>query len=202
MAYLEDSIRSNPHFSSTFKLFLHSLASYADPEGICYPSQQTLATAMSKSVATVKRCLEEALELKLVEVRRRWRKSNVYCLLCLKQVELSTMGSCDEPREQPPSVQNNVMNAVDKPSPKKWVSPQEISVLLQDIAETLGQNLLEKNRGFYIKIIRSATATYEIIQDCLRLVKCSILEGELNGQVVHNPSGLFWWTLKQAGVRI
>ena len=148
--YLDDHIRNSADLSPTIKLFLLTTASYADSRGICYPSQGTLARAMSMSRATVKRCLRECLELKLLEVRRRWRKSNVYRLLCLKPVQLSTMGSPDEPREQPPLVQDNVTrNAVDNHSQKpRWVSPREISILLADIGETLGEQLLEKNRGF------------------------------------------------------
>ena len=157
---------------------------------------------MSMSPRTVKRCIREAVELKMIEVRRRWRKSNVYRLLCLKQIENSTMGPQDGPREQPPFLKPNVTNAVDKPTLKKWVSPQEIHVLLEDIGETLGTRLLEQNRGFYMRIIRSATASYELIQDALRFVKCSILEGQCTGDLVRNPSGLFWWKLKEAGVRI
>ena len=209
MAYLEDWIRETTEISPSTKLFLHCLASYADGEtGVCYPSQPTLAQAMSMSVATVQRELQKCLELKLLEVRRRWRKSNVYRLLCLKETvpkeELSTMTSSDEVREQPPFVQNNVSNApVDNSSEKtRWVSPREISVLLEDIGEVMGNRLLEQNRGFYVRIIRSANATYELIQECLARVKQSILEAQCTGESIHNPSGLFWWMLKQAGVRI
>lgn len=203
MAYLENWIRQTTELESTTKLFLYALAEFADNQtGECFPAQSTLATAMSMSVATVQRELKKCLELKLLEVRRRWRKSNVYRLLCIKKPELSTMTSSDEGREQPPLVQNNVSNAVDKPIPKKWVSPKEISVLLEDIGEVMGNRLLEQNRSFYVRIIRSVTASYELIQDALRFVKCSILEGECSGTRVNNPSGLFWWKLKEAGVRI
>jgi Helix-turn-helix domain len=202
MAYLEDSIRNTSELSSTLKLFLHTLASYADPEGVCFPAQRTIAHAMSMSIATVQRCLAESVELKFLEVRRRWRKSNVYRLLCVKKPSLSTTTSFNEAREQPPLVIKNVNNAVDKPAPKKWVSPKEIGILLQDIEETLGKGLLEQNKGFYVRIIRSAAASYELIQDALRFVKCAILESQLTGNLVTNPSGLFWWKLKEAGVRI
>ena len=205
MAYLEDWIRETTDLSPTTKLFLHCLASYADGDsGVCYPSQPTLAQAMSMSVATVQRELKTCLELKLLEVRRRWRKSNVYRLLCLKETKLSTMTSSDEVREQPPPLKNNVNNAPVDNSPKKtkWVSPREISVLLEDIGGVLGNRLLEQNRGFYVRIIRSTTATYELIQECLARVRQSILEAQCTGDSIHNPSGLFWWMLKQAGVRI
>lgn len=203
MAYLDDSIRNTSELSSTTKLLLHTLSSYADPDGVCFPSQATIATAMSMSVATVQREIKTCLELKLLEVRRRWRRSNVYRLLCVKKLELSTTTSPDAVREQPPFVQKNVSNAVDNPAPKKWVSPKEISVLLSDIQEIMGTNRLEQNKGFYMRIIRSATASYELIQDCLRRVRCSILEAEIgSGDVVKNPSGLFWYLLREAGVRI
>ncbi len=204
LAFLEDWIRKTTELEPTTKLFIYALADFADAEtGECWPSQKTIATAMSMSVATVQRELQKCLELGMVEVRRRWRKSNVYRLLCVKRPELSTMTSSDEVREQPPQKFNNVRNAVDNRSKPRWVPPQEISLLLADIGDVVGDRLLDQNKGFYMRIIRSATSTYEIIQDCLRMVKISILEGEVgSGSKVTNPSGLFWWALRQAGVRI
>jgi len=204
MAYLEENIKNSSELSSTTKLFLHTLASYADKGGICYPGQKTIAQAMSMSLATVKRCVQECLELRLLEVKRRWRKSNIYKLLCLKKIQLSTMGSNAEPREQPLSVQNNVkgderhkLSTGEKP---KWVSPREIGLLLQDIEEVMGSRISERNRGWFIKIIRSCS--YEGIQDALRYVRQSILESEVLGTVIHNPSGLLTWTLRKAGAPI
>lgn len=203
VAYLEDWIRNTTELEPTTKLFLHCLASYADAEtGVCYPSQETLATAMSVSVRTVQRELRKCLELNLVAVRRRWRKSNVYKVLCLKRQDVSTMPSSDDGREQPPSLEKNVKNGSKNSARQRWVSPREISVLLSDIGEVMGERLLQQNRGFYIKIIRSATATYEIIQECLAHVRRSLLEAQCSEASVHNPSGLFWWKLREAGVSL
>jgi hypothetical protein len=196
--YLDDCIKNSNELSSTTKLFLHTLASYADKRGVCYPSQTTIAQAMSMSLATVKRCLQECLELRLLEVKRRWRKSNVYKLLCLKKIQFSTIGSNGEPREQPPLVQNNVQsderNKVLTAEKLRWVSPREISLLLQDIQEVMGSTISERNRGWFIKIIRSCS--YNSIQDGLKYVKQSILESDILGTAIHNPSGLFCWYLR------
>lgn len=198
--YVNDAIRNNAELSSTLKHFLLTLASYADHDGVCFPSQQTLAQAMSMGVRTVQRCVREAVELQLLSVRRRWRKSNVYRMLCLKPVKLSTMPPNNGGTEQPPSFENNVSNAVDKSPPKRWVSPREVALLLDDIGEVMGPNLVEKNRGFFFKIIRSTT--YELFQDCLARVRQSILEAECTGDSIRNPSGLFTWMLRQAGAPI
>ena len=147
MAFLEDWVRQTTELESTTKLFVYALAEFADNQtGECWPSQPTIATAMSMSTSTVQRELKRCLELKLVEVRRRWHRSNVYRLLCIKKPELSTMTSSSEVREQPPPLNTNVGTAVNNPPKQRWVSPQEIGVLLEDIGDTLGHRLLEQKQ--------------------------------------------------------
>ena len=197
MAYLEDSIRNNPHLSSTTKLFLLTLATYADKEGVCWPSEPTIATAMSMSVATVQRELKKALELGLVEVRRRWRKSNVYRLLCVKKPELSTMTSPDEVREQLPSVQENVRNACGKrlcESKNPW---RIAKVILSDICEAM-PHLVEKNLGWF-KVI-SQKCSYEAVQQVLHELRCRLLEAEVGStEPIRSPSGWFTYRLRELG---
>ena len=119
--YLDDHIRNTTELSSTIKHFLLTLATYADHRGVCYPSQSTLATAMSMSRSSVQRCLKACLELRLLEVKRKWRKSNVYKLLCCKELKLSTMASSKEAREQPPFVQKRLTGKV----VGSWKSPRD-----------------------------------------------------------------------------
>jgi DNA-binding transcriptional MocR family regulator len=52
------------------KLLLLALASYADENGVCWPSQETLARDTEQSVDTVQRQLDVLEELKLLERAR------------------------------------------------------------------------------------------------------------------------------------
>ncbi|MFC1836804.1 helix-turn-helix domain-containing protein [Thermodesulfobacteriota bacterium] len=211
MHILPDDIITNRNYPRRVILLLIVLARHCGDKIVCWPSQARIAEFMGSlmglggpcSIRTVQRALREAQELQLVSVRRRWLRSNIYTVLCLEERQLSTMATPECQVEQTTLIENNVSNAVDKSSSrKKWVAPNEIHLLLDDIGEVMGERLLERNRGFYVKIIRSATATYELIQDALRFVKCSILEAEVSGGEITNPSGLFWWRLKEQGVRI
>lgn len=134
--YLADSIKSTSELSSTIKLFLHTLASYAGTDGMAWPSQRTLAKAMSMSIPTVQRCLKLCIELQLVEVRRRWRKSNVYRLLCCKPVKLSTMTSLDDAREQLALKNYKRLNGAVNKSLVKAKSPSDIRYILEEISES------------------------------------------------------------------
>lgn len=191
--YLEDSIKTSSELSSTTKLFLHTLASYADKNGICYPGQRTVAQAMSMSVATVKRCVQECLELKLLEVKRRWRKSNVYKLLCLKSVTLSTMGSLTEPREQP-EFNKERFNA---PKQRLWKSPAEIQVLLQDMEHFFGYEVAERNRGWFYKIAKTIEDSW--LYETLSWLRQVMMESDIAGNPIQSPSALFTWKLRVDG---
>jgi|GEM_PF-3757948 len=202
MSYLDDSIRNTAELSSTIKHFLLTLSTYADTTGVCWPSEPTVARAMSMSTSTVKRCIKECLELRLLTVRRRWRKSNVYRLLCVKETKLSPMGPSDEPREQP-SLKNNVSNdPVDNFFSKnqRRVSPREVQVLLEDIRDVMPSRVMERNTGWFIKIIRSTSQN--MLHECLARVRQSILESEFTGEAIRNPSGLLTWMLRSEGAPI
>lgn len=197
MAYLLDDIRRTTQLSPTTKLFLLTLAGFTDAgTGVAFPCQKTLATGMSMSVATVQREVRLCLELKLLEVRRRWRKSNVYRLLCLKERRLSTMTSPGDAREQPPYLEKNVPNDAAPPG----VSPKEIHVLLGDIEEVLGPHLMNRNRGWFIKQIRACG--WDMITDAVHRVRQILMEAEVTGGEIRNPSGLFTWFLRGAGMTI
>jgi len=195
MPFLNHSIRHNPHLSSRIKSLLYALCSYANAEGICYPSQETLALATGLSVRTIRRALTEAIELQLVEVCRRWYRSNSYRLTCIQKPKLSTMRSqCPINSEQPTDLRNNVSNVCKK----RYVQPQEIGLLLNDIGEVVGYETSERNHRWYRKLIR--LCTYESLQDALSFVRRSVLEGDVLGNQVRNPSGLMLWYLRKQGL--
>jgi hypothetical protein len=78
--------------SSGRKALLLILANYADDQGICWPSQETLAKDTEQSVDTVQRQLRKLAELGLIETmkrpqgRGRW-PSRTYQLNMLKSTE-------------------------------------------------------------------------------------------------------------------
>lgn len=57
--------------SSGRKALLLVLANYADDQGICWPSQETLAKDTEQSVDTVQRQLRKLAELGLIEIMKR-----------------------------------------------------------------------------------------------------------------------------------
>ena len=189
MAFIDNSIRSTSELTSTIKLFLHTLASYADPTGRCYPGQNTLATAMSMSVSTVRRCLKTCVELQLVTVKRKWRKSNVYKLMCIKQPKLSTMISSDEMREQPVFLRTTLT-----PLKPRFVDPKEVSILFDDIAEVVGPTTAVRNLRWYQKLIQHCS--YDAIQSAISFVRGAIAEAQFCDKPINNPSGLMLWFLR------
>lgn len=57
--------------SAATKLTLLGLANYADQHGICWPTQETLASGTEQSVDTVQRRIKQLVALGLVRVERR-----------------------------------------------------------------------------------------------------------------------------------
>jgi len=147
------------------------------------------------STRTVQRAEKEAVELRLVKITRRWLKSNLYHVLCLEE-RLSTNPNPECRIEQNDSVQNNVRNACKKPLCESRNPYRVARVIFSDVCEMM-PHLAEKNRGFFKRIAN--TVNYETAQDALRFVKQSVLEGELTGDLVKNPSGLMTWFLRRAG---
>ena len=194
--YLDDHIRKSSELTSTFKLFLHTLSSYADHQGKCWPSEREISLAMSMSVSTVKRCIREAVELRFIEVRRRWRKSNVYKVLCLKPVKLSTMSSRDDPREQPPFVQQRLTAQV----VRSWKSPAEIKILVDDMAEVIGPVESTRNRGWLWRVAGAVKDAW--IYEVLSWVRVSIQEARDLGKPIDSPTALMTWQLRRVGAPI
>lgn len=56
---------------SANKLTLVALANYADPNGVCWPTQETLARDTEQSVDTIQRRIKKLVALGLVRVERR-----------------------------------------------------------------------------------------------------------------------------------
>ena len=195
--YLDDCIKKSSELTSTFKLFLHTLSSYADHQGFCWPSEREISLAMSMSISTVKRCIREAVELRFLEVKRRWKRSNKYRLLCLKEVKLSTMGPCDEPREQPPFVQKRLTAKVVKSS---WKSPREIQIILEDATEVLGEAVVTRNKGWLWKIAQAVEESW--IYEALSWVREAIQIGESTGDYIEKPCALLTWRLRTMGAQI
>lgn len=70
---------------------LAALATYADDEGTCWPSQSTLAGKLKRSRPTINRILQRLQDLGLVEITHR-RGSNGARLSCLYRVRFSPAG--------------------------------------------------------------------------------------------------------------
>lgn len=193
MAYLDDSIRSTGELKSGTKHYLLTLATFANTEGTCYPSQATIATAMSVDVRTVRREQRTCLELGLISVKRRWRKSNVYKLLCIKKVRVIHNGDMDVLREQPPSLNKNVGN-------ERRVPLNEFKALLHDLGEVVGGEKIRADYRWYRRII--SRCSWEEIQAALAQVRQAICEGLVTGNVIHAPAGLLCKILRTQGAPI
>src|ERR1700730_12730594 len=66
------------------KLLLLALASYADKNGVCWPSQETLARDTEQSVDTVQRQLDFLEKLKLIQRERRPKRRGQWQGHCYK----------------------------------------------------------------------------------------------------------------------
>ena len=196
MIRLTDDIVLNPNLSKTLIDFLRALEYHINTDGVCWPSRERIAAVMRCSVRSVSRCIREALELKLIAVVRRRRRSNVYQLLCGK---VYPQASLDVPprrhAEQTTSfLKERSGNGFKK---KPW---KEVALIRDDISELMGPDLAQQNRGWFTRIAQ--LAPYETVQDALRTVRQAILEQEVGGPMVHSPSGLLTHLLRKAGAPI
>jgi len=147
MFVLPDSIQFNANLSSTLKSFLRALAHHCGDKPVCWPSQQRISEFMNCSVRTVQRMEREAVELRFIEVHRRWLKSNKYVVLCLEERKLSTIPTQERRIEQnTPFDKQRLRNGI---NPKTWKSPKEIGLLLEDMEEVFGPEVTNRNRGWF-----------------------------------------------------
>lgn len=194
---IDRSILKTSALDKTTKLLLHTLADYCDPSGECYPGQQEIANAMSTCTRTVQRCLRICVELGLVSVRRRWRRSNIYKVKCLVKRSLSTMTTRVSEENKPPYFNKNGSSKnVFKKIPKA-----EWRLCFQDAQEILGKAVAKKNRGWLSILIR--TCGVDTFLESLRWTRSMILEGEASGSPITSPGGLQWWYLqKYCGIEV
>lgn len=196
MFTLPNSIQLSPHLSSTLKNFLRALEYHCGSKNVCWPSQSRIANFMNCSIRTVQRAEREAVELKFIEVERRWLRSNKYKVLCLEERQLSTMATQCCRVEQTTSLEPRTFNG----NGQKWKSPAEIKILIQDIGEVFGPEVLERNRGWFYKIARTLEESW--IYEALSWVRQALVEAHHSGQEIRSPSALFTWRLRSQGAPI
>lgn len=192
---IDHSILETSELDKTTKHFLHTLASFCDASGECYPKQETIAKYMSTSIRTVQRCLRLCVELGLVKVRRRWRRASIYKVLCLVKRKLSTMATHMAQQNKPPC---NFKNDSQKNGLK--IPKEEWAMCFQDSIEVLGKRTVKKNKGWLSILIRKAGS--DLFMESLRWVRSMMLEGEASGSPIANPGGLQTWFLRRQGVEV
>lgn len=191
---LEKTILNSSEISKTQKHFLLTLDTYSDKQGKSWPSQEELAHRMSISVRYVKRILRQVVELGLVRVKRRWRRSNIYFLLCRKK--LSTMGN----RKSQENYPTNFKNVSKGKNASKRLSQDEFRISLEDTEAIMGKKVAKKNKGWIITLLRSAG--YDTFQEGLRWVYSQIVLGEVSGRPIQSPCALLTWKLRSEGIGI
>ena len=195
MFILPDSIEFNRNLSNTFKTFLRALAHHCGDKPVCWPSQKRIASFMCSSVRTVQRMERQAVELQFIEVERRWLRSNKYRMLCLEERKLSPMATQERRIDKTTSFEKERSNGSGN-----WKSPADIKILLEDMGEVFGAEVLARNRGWFFKIARSLEDSW--IYESLSWLKSALVEAGYSGQEIRNPSALFTWRLRQAGAPI
>ena len=200
MFVLPDDINYNPNLSKRLKDFLRALADHCGSKRICWPSQARIAAFMGVTTRTVQRAEREAIELGLVEVKRRWLKSNLYTVLCLEE-RLSTNATQSCRIEQNDLVQENVRNACKTPITETKNPWRVAKIILSDIAEIMGTALMDKNRGWFTIIARKCD--FDQVQQALHELKCRMLEANVgSSDPINNPSGWFTVALRKMGAPI
>jgi hypothetical protein len=188
---IERNILRTSELDRTTKLFLHTLASYCDETCECYPGQDELAQVMSTSIRTVQRCLRLCVELGLVRVRRRWKRSNVYRVLCLVKRKLSTMTTSTAQENKPPK---NYTNVPPHQRHKVKIKPRELLVCYQDIEEVIGAEVLKRNKNWLRHMI--IRAGYDKFQDALHWLRTAMREGQVEDRPIKKPSAILTWYLR------
>jgi len=192
---IDCTILDNSEIPRQTKYFLQALASFSDAQGKCWPSEERIGKRMGVSSRSVRKYLRQAVELQLVKVKRRWRKSNVYRLLCLAGRGLSTMRN----QRSEENRSNINKNGFKIKTPCK-IPKVEWKLCFEDARQVLGEKVTKKNRGWLTILIRKAGA--DLFLDGLRWVRSQMLQGEAEGKPVHAPGGLLTWLLRKQGVEV
>lgn len=81
-------ITSSSISDGAFRLYI-LLQSYCFGEkDTCFPSQNTLAAKLNKSVRTIQRYLKELIDAKLIQAKRRGSISNIYTIISKKMQQV------------------------------------------------------------------------------------------------------------------
>ncbi len=106
--------------SPTAKLLLLILCNYADNDGVCWPSQQTLAEDTEMTDRTIRTALGTLIERQLVSVEHRpgtggGRKTNVYRISLPEKFSESRWGNRKNLQGQPEAEAGQPEKSSDKP---------------------------------------------------------------------------------------
>lgn len=189
---IEKQILQSSAITKIQKHFLLTLDTFSDRSGRSWPSQETLAQRMSVSIRYVKKILRQLVELGLIKVKRRWRRSNVYYILCRVGRGLSTMGNCGAQQNR----SNDYKNGSSRNGLKK-IPKEDLKICFEDSEAILGKRVAVKNRGWLITLIR--TMGSDAYLEALRWLHSTITMGEAEGKSVASPGGLLTWYVRKMG---
>jgi predicted transcriptional regulator len=191
---IDPKILDSSELDKNLKYFLQTLASYADINGRCFPKQETIAKRMGVSARSVRYYLRQAVELKLVSVKRRWKRSNIYRVLCLVKKLSTNRKQTSEQNISTKNFKNGSMKNAFKIPKQDW------RICFEDAQEVLGRQTAKKNKGWLSILIRKAGS--DLFMESLRWVRSMMLEGQASGNPINSPGGLQWWYLRKQGVEV
>jgi hypothetical protein len=111
------SVVESPDLTVNEKFMMVVLSSFANREGKCWPSIATLAARSNLSESYVKRLCARLVEMGLLATERRGRRSNIYHILWLSDVNpgtpktYGTQSDTTEGNERQSDTINDVMSA-------------------------------------------------------------------------------------------
>jgi hypothetical protein len=199
MFVIPDHIQFNPNLSTNLKSFIRALAHHCGDKNTCWPSQERIAQFMNCSPRTVRRMERQAVELQFISVKRRWLKTNVYTVHVLEERGQSTMRTERSPIEQTTLSDKNVRTA-SNPQPEEWKSPAEIKLLIEDMTEVFGEDVGERNAGWFYRIAKMVKES--VIYEALSWIRQAIMESDYSGYAIQSSSALFTWYLRNHGAQI
>jgi len=131
----------------------------------------------------------------LIEIRERKGRSNVYIVTCLEERGVTNRDDIIASDEQRTSLIKQRLQNAFREGAKSW---KEIRALLEDISEVMGEDIAQRNRGWFTTIAKRCS--WDSIQTALHALKCRMLEAQVTGEdTIRNPSGWLTWALRDAG---
>ena len=186
--FIAKEVLDSKEIPGYIKNFLLHLVQYADANGECYPSQATLGERMGKSPRMIRNYIKYCVELKLIKVRRRWLRSNIYTILCGVKPDLSTMRKSVADRTDHLRLKQTLPQA-------ERLNSREIKICLEDSRTILGESIFNRNKNWLYKMIRKSG--YELYQECLNWLRSIMLMAQVDGTAIDSPSGLLTWKIRQ-----